>query len=114
VTANELRPWGGYEILTEGVGFKVKRIWVKPGEILSLQSHNKREEHWTIIKGKGLMELGEKKFTVEAGTDIKIRRKEKHRIGNIGEELLEFIEVQLGEYLGEDDIIRYADKYGRK
>ena len=110
----EIRPWGGYEILAEGDGFKVKHIWVEPGEILSLQSHKKREEHWTIVKGKGRMELDSDKFNVNVGDNIIIKREQKHRIGNIGKEILEFIEVQLGEYLGEDDIIRYEDKYGRK
>ena len=109
----EFRPWGGYEILEEGDGFKVKRIWVQPGEVLSLQSHSHRSEHWIIVKGTGRVTLGDETLIRRENESAFIPAETRHQIANPGQEPLEFIEVQKGVYLGEDDIVRYADKYGR-
>ena len=109
------RPWGYYTNI-EGHdynGFKVKRIAVYPGKRLSLQSHNKRSEHWVIVKGTGRVQVGEKFIILEKDQHVYIPIKTLHRIENIGSELLEFTETQIGEYLGEDDIIRYEDDFGR-
>jgi mannose-1-phosphate guanylyltransferase/mannose-6-phosphate isomerase len=110
------RPWGWYKTIDGGDlnGFKVKRIAVYPGKRLSLQSHNKREEHWVIVNGTGIVQVGENIFNVERGKHIHIHIMEKHRITNIGEVLLQFTETQIGEYLGEDDILRYEDDFGRE
>lgn len=109
----ELRPWGGFQILQEQTGFKVKRIWVNPGEILSLQSHEHRSEHWIIVKGTGQVRINEEKFLRNENESAYIPAKAVHQIANPSTDVLEFIEVQHGDYLGEDDIVRYADKYGR-
>jgi mannose-6-phosphate isomerase-like protein (cupin superfamily) len=108
------RPWGFYKNTEEVDGiYKVKIITVNIGQKLSLQSHNHRSEHWVIVKGKGKVQLGEKNYIVEKNQHIYIPVNELHRIENIGDELLEFTETQIGHYLGEDDIIRYQDDYGR-
>lgn len=109
----EDRPWGRYEILRESDTFKSKVIHVEPGQQLSYQSHNQREEHWVITKGEGEVVLNEETITVKRGTYINIPLKAKHRMRNTGKEVLEFVEVQLGGYLGEDDIVRYQDDYKR-
>jgi mannose-6-phosphate isomerase-like protein (cupin superfamily) len=107
------RPWGEYFILSEMPHFKCKRLTVKPGQQLSYQSHEQREEHWVFTSGSGVVVLDEKEFPVKVGMYIKIPKKAKHRIRNTGKTVLELIEVQLGEYFGEDDIVRYQDDYGR-
>jgi mannose-6-phosphate isomerase-like protein (cupin superfamily) len=107
------RPWGRYEVLDEGANFKVKRIEVKPGGRLSLQSHENRSEHWVIVSGEALVTVGEKEFLRRVNEDILIPRQTKHRVANPGNEMLVFIEVQCGSYLGEDDIKRYEDDYHR-
>lgn len=109
----EYRPWGNYVVLHDGEDCKVKRIIVGPGHRLSLQAHEYRQEHWIIVEGQGVMEVGKSKRNIEAGTDIFIPKRTKHRIKNTGETDLVFIEVQTGTYFGEDDIIRYEDDYGR-
>jgi mannose-1-phosphate guanylyltransferase/mannose-6-phosphate isomerase len=109
------RPWGFY-INIEGnnhSGFKVKRIAVYPGKRLSLQSHNYRSEHWVIVKGNGKVQLGVEEIFLQKDQNIYIPIKTLHRIENVGTELLEFTETQIGDYLGEDDIIRYEDDFGR-
>lgn len=108
------RPWGFYKstILTSHAQGKV--ITVFPKSELSLQEHKKREEHWVIIKGKGKVVLGESLIDVYPGKYIYIPKGCKHQIINDSDENIIFSEVQLGEYFGEDDIIRYSDKYGRK
>ncbi len=108
------RPWGFYKstILTSHAQGKV--ITVFPNSELSLQEHKKREEHWVIIKGKGKVVLGESIIDVYPGKYIYIPKGCKHQIINDSDENIIFSEVQLGEYFGEDDIIRYSDKYGRK
>ncbi len=105
------RPWGRFEVIGGGAGYKVKKITVCAGERLSLQYHNKREEFWTIVRGKGSMTLGEREFVVNEGDAIHIPATVRHRIS--AETEIEFIEVQRGEYLGEDDIVRLDDVYGR-
>lgn len=107
------RPWGRYEVLDEGPGFKVKRIEVKPNQRLSLQSHENRSEHWVIVSGEALVTVGEKEIPLQANEDIVIPKQTKHRVANPGKQMLVFIEVQCGSYLGEDDIKRYEDDYQR-
>lgn len=109
------RPWGWY-VNVEGddySGFKIKRIAVYPNKRLSLQSHNHRSEHWVIVKGNSKVQVGDDTFLINADQSIYIPIKTLHRIENIGDELLEFTETQIGDYLGEDDIIRYEDDFGR-
>ena len=107
------KPWGGYIVLEEGKGYKIKRIWVKPGEILSLQLHHKRDEHWVVVQGKATVVKGEKEILLATNESVFIPVEAKHRVANNGEEMLEFIEIQIGSYLGEDDIVRFEDKYAR-
>jgi len=109
----ETRPWGGFQILEEGDGYKVKRIWVNPGEVLSRQSHARRSEHWVIVKGVGSVTVNEQTQIRHANEAAFIPTAVIHQMANPGPDPLEFIEVQKGDYLGEDDIVRYADKYGR-
>ena len=109
----ETRPWGSFTILDEGDGFKVKRISVKPGEKLSLQYHHHRSEHWTVVQGEATVTIGEITKLVKINESVYIPLKEKHALANEGEELMQLIEVQLGDYLGEDDIVRLEDRYGR-
>jgi mannose-1-phosphate guanylyltransferase / mannose-6-phosphate isomerase len=107
------RPWGWYESIDEGCGFKVKRIQVKPGASLSLQKHHHRSEHWTVVKGVAQIVNGEKKIRLEENQSTFIPLGEIHRLANPGTTALEIIEVQYGSYLGEDDIVRLDDDYGR-
>ena len=108
------RPWGSYKNIEEVDGkYKVKVITVNMGQKLSLQSHNHRSEHWVIVKGKGKVQVGNEFHILEKNQHIFIPINELHRIENIGDEILEFTETQIGDYLGEDDIIRYQDDYGR-
>jgi len=107
------RPWGSYEVLLKEKTFQVKRIQVKPHQRLSLQKHSKRAEKWVVTQGKGLVSLGEKEVPVERGSLIEVAIGESHRMANTGDEPLVFVEVQLGDYLEEDDIIRLEDDYKR-
>ena len=107
------RPWGSYTILEEGPGYKVKRVTVLPGGRLSLQMHYKRSEHWVVITGMARVTCGEKVTNLGPGKSTTIPVKTKHRLENPGKVPLEIIEVQNGPYLGEDDIVRYQDDYGR-
>jgi mannose-6-phosphate isomerase-like protein (cupin superfamily) len=109
----EKRPWGKYQILCDEASFKAKRITILPAAQISYQSHDKREERWIIVGGKGEVILNEQVIPVQVGTEIRIPIGAKHRIRNTGTENIEFIEVQLGSYFGEDDIVRYSDDYGR-
>jgi mannose-6-phosphate isomerase-like protein (cupin superfamily) len=108
------RPWGKYFVLEDTLTHKVKRIEVKPGGRLSYQYHHKRSEVWTIVQGKARITLNDVDTGHVVGDVIEIPLKAKHRIMNIGEETLIFVEVQLGTYFGEDDIIRLEDDYNRK
>ncbi len=107
------RPWGSYTILEEGPGFKIKRIEVTPGASLSLQMHNHRAEHWVVISGQALVINGDDEFMLNFNESTYIPAMSKHRLTNPGDEKLIIIEVQTGAYLGEDDIIRFDDIYGR-
>ncbi len=107
------RPWGFFQNLELGDRFQVKRIMVKVGSVLSLQKHHHRSEHWIIVKGTGQVTLGQETFLLTEGQSTYIPLGEVHRIGNPGNIDLEFIEVQIGSYLGEDDIVRLEDQYGR-
>jgi mannose-6-phosphate isomerase-like protein (cupin superfamily) len=109
------RPWGYYENIygNDYSGHKVKKIVVYPKQKLSLQTHNKRCEHWVIVKGNARVRVGDEHYNLDKGMHIYIPIQSLHRIENIGDDLLEFIETQIGEYLGEDDIMRYEDDYGR-
>lgn len=107
------RPWGVYYVLNEKENFKLKRIEVKPQGKLSYQSHEKREEIWTCIKGQGIITLNGRQQVFIPGDVVHIPLGAKHRIQNAGEIDLVFTEVQLGTYFGEDDITRYDDIYGR-
>ncbi|MFM1896476.1 MAG: hypothetical protein RLZZ385_1550 [Pseudomonadota bacterium] len=107
------RPWGSYERLVDAEGFKVKHIVVKPGGTLSLQLHHHRSEHWVVIRGQATVTRDEEVFTVDPNESTFIPQGCKHRLENRGEEPCELIEVQVGSYLGEDDIVRLEDIYGR-
>ena len=107
------RPWGTYTVLEEDRGFKVKRIEVLPGKRLSYQKHAQRAEHWFVVEGTAKVTLDDAEIMVRAGEAIDIPIGAAHRVENPGEENLVFIEVQRGSYLGEDDIVRLHDDYGR-
>jgi mannose-6-phosphate isomerase len=107
------RPWGSFVVLDEGDGYKVKRIEVLPNKRLSYQKHSRRSEHWFVVTGKARVTLEEKEFLLEAGQAIDIPTGSAHRVENPGPEKLIFIEIQRGDYLGEDDIVRLQDDYGR-
>ena len=109
----ENRPWGSFTVLDEGEGFKVKRISVNPGHKLSLQYHHHRSEHWTVVQGEASVTVGEDIKQLKVNESVYIHLKEKHALANEGEELMQLIEVQVGDYLGEDDIVRLEDRYGR-
>ncbi len=109
----DYRPWGYYEVLSDERDHKVKRIVVFPGSRLSLQRHRRRAEHWFIVCGAAIVTLGDNDLTLIAGQAVDIGRDTWHRIRNPGPENMAFIEVQTGEYFGEDDIERSADDYGR-
>jgi mannose-6-phosphate isomerase-like protein (cupin superfamily) len=107
------RPWGYYEVLMERPGYKVKNLTVLPQGEISLQRHSHRNEHWYIVKGKGIVTKNESEIRVLAGDSVDIPVNEVHRIKNVDNENLVFIEIAEGDYLGEDDIVRLEDKYGR-
>jgi len=107
------RPWGAYEVLAEGEGYKVKRIEVKPGHRLSLQLHQNRSEHWVVVSGEAIVTLGEREIRLKTNEEALIPPRTKHRVANRGTTPLLFIEVQCGNYLGEDDITRFEDDYKR-
>lgn len=107
------RPWGAYTVLQEGPGFKIKRIEVKPGAALSLQMHHRRSEHWVVVSGVAEVTCGEATYRVDANESTFIPKHTKHRLANPTEQPLVMIEVQCGDYVGEDDIVRYDDRYGR-
>ena len=107
------RPWGTFTVLDEGDGFKVKRIEVLPGKRLSYQKHAQRAEHWVVVQGTAKVTLDDEEINVPAGESIDIGVGAAHRVENEGAELLIFIEVQRGSYLGEDDIVRLQDDFGR-
>jgi len=107
------RPWGAYTVLQEGPGFKIKRIQVKPGGKLSLQLHHRRSEHWVVVNGDAQVTSGEREYTLCTNESTFIPCETRHRLENKTSEPLVMIEVQCGDYLGEDDIVRFDDQYGR-
>jgi mannose-1-phosphate guanylyltransferase len=107
------RPWGTYTTLVEADGFKIKRIMVKPGQALSLQFHHKRAEHWVVVRGTATVQVGDTEYETYAGQSRYVPQGAKHRLANRTDEMVEIIEVQCGSYLGEDDIVRLVDNYGR-
>lgn len=107
------RPWGTFTVLDEGDGFKVKRIEVLPGKRLSYQKHAQRAEHWVVVKGTAKVTLDGRDVIVTPGQAIDIAIGMAHRVENPSTEPLVFIEVQRGSYLGEDDIVRLEDDFGR-
>jgi mannose-1-phosphate guanylyltransferase/mannose-6-phosphate isomerase len=107
------RPWGNYRQVDAGERFQVKRITVKPGAKLSLQKHYHRAEHWVVVHGTALVQRGEERLLVRENESIYIPIGTEHRLENPGKVALQLIEVQSGAYLGEDDIVRIEDTYGR-
>ena len=112
------RPWGSYTLLEEGDRYKIKRITVKPQESLSLQLHYHRSEHWVVVKGTAKVVLEDEngkldEFFIKEDESMYVPKTKKHRLSNPGKVPLEIIEVQFGEYVGEDDIVRFDDKYHR-
>jgi mannose-1-phosphate guanylyltransferase/mannose-6-phosphate isomerase len=107
------RPWGSFSILEDADDCKVKRLVVRPGQVLSLQMHRRRAEHWTVIQGVAKVRLGDREFLLNANESTFIPVKTRHRLENPGSEDVHLIEVQTGDYFGEDDIVRYEDIYGR-
>jgi len=107
------RPWGSYTVLEDAEDCKVKRLVVKPGEVLSLQKHARRSEHWTVVQGTAKVRVGDNEFLLAAGETTHIPKETLHRLENPGTEDIALIEVQTGDYFGEDDIVRLEDRYGR-
>ena len=109
----ENRPWGSYRVLSDEPDHKVKRIVVSPGKRLSLQRHKKRSEHWYVVRGCAVVTLDDRSIHVVNGQSVDIPQLSLHRIENTGSEDVVLIEVQTGDYFGEDDIERFEDDYGR-
>jgi len=109
----EQRPWGQYKVLVDTPTYKVKEILVKPEHRLSYQMHYKRSEHWFVVSGEATVTLDDKDIIVKKGEYIDISVESKHRVANQENEDLIFIEIQTGEYFGEDDIVRIEDDYNR-
>ena len=107
------RPWGSFTVLDEGQGYKVKRIEVLAGKRLSYQRHAQRDEHWMVVAGTGKVTLDGREMMVSVGETVDVGVGVAHRIENPGAETLIFIEIQRGDYLGEDDITRLEDDFGR-
>ena len=108
------RPWGSYTVLEEQERFQIKRITVSPGAKLSLQKHHHRSEHWVVVKGTARVTNGDEEFLLHENQSTYIPAGTSHRLENPGVISLELIEVQNGSYLGEDDIVRFDDVYGRQ
>jgi mannose-1-phosphate guanylyltransferase/mannose-6-phosphate isomerase len=107
------RPWGSYTVLQDAADCKVKRLTVKPGGVLSLQLHHRRSEHWTVVSGVAKVRLGDREFLLNRNESTYIPVETLHRLENPGDVDVHLIEVQCGDYFGEDDIVRLEDKYGR-
>ncbi len=107
------RPWGSYTILEEGERYKIKRILVRPSQKLSLQLHYHRSEHWIVVRGTAKVTLDDKESLLHENESLFVPKSTMHRLENPGKVPLELIEVQVGEYVGEDDIVRFEDIYGR-
>ncbi len=107
------RPWGSYRSLLVSDNHQIKEIFVSPGQRLSLQSHRYRSEHWVVVRGPALVTLDDRERLLAEGEHVFIPKEARHRLANPGREEIKVIEVQIGTYLGEDDIIRYQDDYHR-
>lgn len=113
--AFDTRPWGSFTVLDEGSNYKVKRIEVLPGKRLSYQQHSRRAEHWFVVSGTAKVTLNGEEILVKTGEAVDIGRGDAHRVENpLDSELLIFIEIQTGDYFGEDDIVRLDDDFGRE
>jgi mannose-6-phosphate isomerase-like protein (cupin superfamily) len=110
---SDQRPWGNWKVIEADKTFVVKKIEVEPNERLSLQYHNHRSEHWIVVAGHGCVTVGGDTFPVERGGHVYVPRETKHRIDNTGSETLVFVEVQFGNQLSEEDIVRLEDDYER-
>jgi mannose-6-phosphate isomerase-like protein (cupin superfamily) len=110
----EQRPWGAWYVLDQGPGYKVKRIEVHPGQRLSYQTHQHRAEHWAVVQGTATCTLDGENVEVKTGGSLEVAVGMPHRISNLHDEELVVIEVQRGDYTGEDDIVRLDDDYGRE
>lgn len=108
------RPWGWFAALTAQPGYKIKRIGVWPGQQISLQKHQHRAEHWVVVRGRAHVTLGEEVFDLTLGQHCDIALGQVHRLANLTAEPLEIVEVQFGDDLREDDIVRLSDDYGRQ
>jgi mannose-6-phosphate isomerase len=111
---SEQRPWGAWHVLDQGPGYKVKRIEVRPGERLSYQTHEHRTEHWAVVQGTATCTLDGDTFEVKSGGSVDVGIGTQHRLANHHDDELIVIEVQRGDYTGEDDIVRLDDDYGRE
>lgn len=112
-TDRTLRPWGWFETLSDVPGHKVKRIRVLPGQQISLQRHRRRAEHWVVVLGQARISIGTEALDLGVGQHVDIALGESHRLANLTQDPIEIVEVQFGDYLGEDDIERLSDDYGR-
>ena len=108
-----VRPWGSYDVLAAGPGYKVKTITVAPGHRLSYQRHSRRSEHWFVVAGDGAVTLDGQVTELGPGQAIDIPQGAAHRVGSVGTDDVVLIEVQRGSYFGEDDIVRLEDDFGR-
>ncbi len=113
IAATEIRPWGSFTTLEEGKGYKIKRIEVNPGHRLSLQMHHHRSEHWIVVSGTAKVTCGDEEKILSSNQSTYVPQCTPHRLENPGVIKLVLIEVQNGQYLGEDDIIRFQDDYSR-
>ena len=107
------RPWGSFTVLEDGADCKVKRLTVKPGQVLSLQMHHRRSEHWTVVQGTAKVRVGDREFLLQRNESTYIPIETLHRLENPTDADIHLIEVQCGDYFGEDDIVRLEDVYGR-
>ena len=114
IAATEIRPWGSFTTLEEGKGYKIKRIEVNPGHRLSLQMHHHRSEHWIVVSGTARVVCGDREMILSSNQSTYVPQCTTHRLENPGVIKLVLIEVQNGQYLGEDDIIRFSDDYSRQ
>jgi mannose-6-phosphate isomerase-like protein (cupin superfamily) len=112
-TLGEDRPWGRFDVLADEPDHKVKRLTVRPGQRLSYQRHEHRSEHWVVVTGRAVVTIEGTDHELGPGEAIDIPRQAAHRVANPGPDELAFVEVQLGDYFGEDDITRLSDDYGR-
>lgn len=113
VISSETRPWGKFEVFADEAHMKLKRLVVAPGKRLSYQSHKQRSEHWVVVKGTATVTIDDTTREYKYGDYIHVAQGAKHRLANLGSEMVEVIEVQIGTYFGEDDIVRYHDDHGR-